>query len=66
MKIPYTARGHDLECEFEFEPGEPATFDDPGWPGIYTLTRAWLHGVDVTAIIDPALVQQLEERAGWP
>jgi len=65
MKVPYTARGLTLDCEFELEPGEPATWDEPGWPDIYTLTGAWVDGVNVTAIIDPALVQQLEERAGW-
>jgi hypothetical protein len=65
MKVPYTARGLTLECEFELEPGEPSNIDEPGWPDIYTLTGAWVDGVNVMAIIDPALVQQLEERAGW-
>jgi hypothetical protein len=64
--VPYTVRGLTLECEFEFEAGEPQTLDDPGWPDIYTLTGAWLDGVNVTAIIDPAIVQELEERARWP
>jgi hypothetical protein len=66
MKIPYTARGLTLDCEFEFEAGEPSNIDEPGWPDIYTLTGAWVDGVNVMAIIDPALVHQLEERAGWP
>jgi hypothetical protein len=65
-RVPYTVRGLTLECEFEFEAGEPQTLDDPGWPDIYTLTGAWLGGVNVTAIIDPAIVQELEERAKWP
>jgi hypothetical protein len=64
--VPYTVRGLTLECEFEFEAGEPQTLDDPGWPDIYTLHFAWLNGVNVTAIIDPAVVQELEERARWP
>jgi hypothetical protein len=64
--VPYVVRGLTLECEFEFEAGEPATWDEPGWPDIYTLTGAWLGGVNVTAIIDPAIVQELEERARWP
>jgi hypothetical protein len=66
MKLPYTARGLTLDCEFEFEAGEPSNIDEPGWPDIYTLTGAWVDGVNVMAIIDPALVHQLEERAGWP
>jgi hypothetical protein len=61
---PYTIGGVTLECEFEFEAGEPQTWDDPGWPDIYTLTGAWLHGVDISELLDPALIQQLEERAG--
>jgi hypothetical protein len=65
MKVPYTARGLTLDCEFELEPGEPGSWDEPGWPDIYTLTGAWVDGVNVMAIIDPALVHQLEERAGW-
>jgi hypothetical protein len=64
--VPYTVRGLALECNFEFEAGEPASWDEPGWPDIYTLTDAWLNGVNVTAIIDPAIVQELEERARWP
>ena len=63
---PYTVRGLTLECEFEFEAGEPSNIDEPGYPDIYTLTGAWLNGVNVTAIIDPAIVQELEERARWP
>jgi hypothetical protein len=65
MKVPYTARGLTLECNFEFEAGEPATWDEPGWPDVYHLISASVQGVDVTAILDPALVHQLEERAGW-
>jgi hypothetical protein len=65
MRVPYTARGLTLDCVFELEPGEPSSWDKPGWPDIYTLTGAWVDGVNVMAIIDPALVHQLEERAGW-
>jgi hypothetical protein len=65
MKVPYTARGLTLDCHFELEPGEPNTIDEPGWPDVYHLISASVQGVDVTAIIDPALVHQLEERAGW-
>ena len=64
--VPYTVRGLTLECEFEFEAGEPRTLDDPGWPDMYTLVGAWLNGVDIANILDPAIVQELEERARWP
>ena len=65
MKVPYTARGLTLDCEFELEPGEPSSWDEPGWPDVYHLISVSVQGVDVTKIIDPALVHQLEERAGW-
>jgi len=64
--VPYTVRGLTLECEFEFEAGEPSNIDEPGYPDIYTLTGAWLNGVSVMPIIDPAIVQELEERARRP
>ena len=66
MRVPYTARGLTLDCVFELEPGEPSSWDEPGWPDAYHLISASVQGIDVTAIIDPALVHQLEERAGWP
>jgi hypothetical protein len=65
-RVPYTIRGLTLECEFEFEGGEPQTWDEPGSPDIYALTGAWLNEVNIVSLLDPALVQQLEERAGWP
>ena len=66
MRVPYTARGLTLDCVFELESGEPPTWDEPGWPDVYHLISASVQGVDVMPIIDPALVHQLEERAGWP
>lgn len=65
-RVPYTIRDLTLECEFEFEAGEPRTWDEPGCPDQYTLTGAFLNGVDIVDILDPALIEQLEERAGWP
>jgi hypothetical protein len=64
--VPYIVRGLTLECEFDFEGGEPRTWDEPGCPDQYTLTSAWLNGVDIADVLDPAIVQELEERARWP
>ena len=64
--VPYTIRDITLECEFDYEPEEPQTWDEQGWPETYTLTGAWLNGVDIVELLDPAIVQQLEERARWP
>jgi hypothetical protein len=58
-----TTRGHEFECAFEFEPGEPATCMEPGWPDVYHLISARVQGVDVTAILDPAIVHRLEQLA---
>lgn len=54
-----------LDCEFEHEPAEPQTIDEPGWPAICTLVSAELAGVDIVQILDPAIVQELERRAAW-
>jgi hypothetical protein len=57
------AHGHEFECKFEHEPAEPATAIDQGWPAIYTLISAKYKGIEVIGILDPAIVQALEERA---
>jgi hypothetical protein len=64
-RLPYPVRDLTLDCEFEFDAGSPQTWDEPGCPEQYTLTSAWLNGVEIIEILDPALIEQLEERAGW-
>lgn len=66
MRVPYTARGLTLDCVLSLNQASQAHGMRPGWPDVYHLISASVQGVDVTAIIDPALVHQLEERAGWP
>jgi hypothetical protein len=61
-----TICGLTLDCEFEHEPAEPAAFDDPGWPAIYTLTSAKLGGVDIAPVMSLLVIQELERRAAWP
>jgi hypothetical protein len=58
-----TAHGHEFDCKFDYEPAEPATWDDQGWPAIYTLISAKYKGIEVLGILDPAIVQALEEKA---
>ena len=59
-------RGITLECEFEYEKGEPATQDHPGYRDIYTLTSARvLGGVDIVQVLDQAIIAELERRAAW-
>lgn len=57
--------GLTFECTFDFEPAEPETETDPGWPAMYTLTGAWLNGVDIGKLLDQKIVQELERRAAW-
>jgi hypothetical protein len=40
--------------------------DDQGWPDMYTLVGAWLNEINIVDVLDPAIVQELEERARWP
>ena len=58
------AHGHEFTCKFDYEPAEPKTFDEPGWPAMYTLTSAIYEGIEVLPILDPAIVQSLEEQRG--
>jgi hypothetical protein len=64
-RLPDPVRDLTLDCEFEFDAGSPQTWDEPGCPEQYTLMSAWLNGVEIIDILDPALIEQLEERAGW-
>ena len=47
----------------EVEPGEPATDISPSWPTIVTVFKLHLEGSpkDCIDIIDPAIVQRIEQ-----
>ena len=47
----------------EFEPAEPATDIEHGWPAIVTVYALHLDGShkDCLEIIDPAIVQRIEQ-----
>lgn len=64
MNTIINLHGREFACEFDYEPGEPRTWEHPGWPDIYTLIRVHLDGVDVTDLLDPAIVHRLEQAAG--
>ena len=61
----HTIYGVDIVCRFDYEPGEPPEIDHPGWPDAYYLTHATIGGIDVLKILDPAVVQMLEEWEGF-
>ena len=56
------AHGYEFNCKFEHELAEPKTWDEPGWPAMYTLISAKYEGIEVLPILDPAIVQSLEEQ----
>lgn len=61
----YTLHGINIACRFDYAPGEPPEVDHPGWPDAYYLTHATVGGVDVFKLLDPAVVQHLEEMEGF-
>ena len=58
------AHGHNFECKFDYEPAEKPAWDEPGWTAMYTLISCVYEGIEVLPILDPAIVQSLEEQRG--
>lgn len=58
-----------LECELEYDPGEPANTDPesgtcgPAWPAVAYLITAKIGSLDVMPILDPAIIEQIEVGA---
>lgn len=55
----------DLECEFDYQPGEPQTWDDPGCPPEIDLLSVTLDGHEVMEMLNDwsleKIMDQLEE-----
>ena len=55
-----------LECELEYDPGEPANPDPesstcgPAWPPVAYLMSAKVHGLDILPVLDPQIIEQIE------
>jgi hypothetical protein len=58
-----TVNGVEIDCRFEFEPSEPRTWDEPGWPASYQLVGARVGGTDISALLSDDVVAQIEARA---
>lgn len=57
----YELNGVTLNCEIEFEKGEKATRDEPGWPDDATLWQATTEsGDDVTEILSDEQREEIE------
>lgn len=58
-----------LECELEYDPGEPANNDiesatcGPGCPPVAYLITAKIGNLDVMPILDPNIIEQIEVGA---
>lgn len=63
FKFSCTVRGVDIECYIEYEPGEPATFDDPGFDDCVYLHHAHIGDVDVINLLNDHVIAEIEEKA---
>ncbi len=58
--------GIELDCELEYDPGEPANTDPesatcgPAWPPVAYLMSAKVHGLDILPVLDPTIIEQIE------
>jgi hypothetical protein len=61
--------GIELDCELEYDPGEPANPDPesatcgPAWPPVAYLISAKVHGLDILPVLDPTIIEQIEASA---
>ena len=67
--IQYTydaGSGIELDCELEYDPGEPANNDPesatcgPAWPPVAYLMSAKVHGLDILPVLDLTTIEQIE------
>ena len=57
--------GVPLTCWFEYEAAEPQTYDEPGYPEMWTLMHVYLPGssIDLAPVLDSSLMEQIEQWA---
>lgn len=56
----YTIENGTLMCYYDYSPAERQTYDEPGCPAEADVYCIKLNGVDITDIVDPALVKYIE------
>ena len=58
--------GIELDCELEYDPGEPANTDPesptcgPAFPPAAYLMSAKINGLDILPVLDPTIIEQIE------
>ena len=53
--------GNTLDCTFVYEPPEPATFDEPGYPGTWCLVNVYCGGIDIRELLSYAVLEHIKE-----
>lgn len=53
--------GSVLDCTFVYEPPEPATFDEPGYPGTWCLVNVYCGGIDIRELLSYAVLEHIKE-----
>lgn len=52
-----------LDCTLYYEPATPATFDEPGDPGVLTLDSVKAGGIDILEFLSYYTIKHIENCA---
>jgi len=52
-----------LRAEIYYEPGEKATWEEPGCPPTFDCGRVWLDGTEISDLLHPDVIEMIEEQA---
>jgi hypothetical protein len=55
--------GVTLEAEVYYEPGEKATWEEPGCPPTFDVGRVWIEAVEIFDLLHPSVIEMIEEQA---
>lgn len=58
--VTVTYRGVEMECSYEYDPGEPSTQMHPGWPENATLCKCKVGGVDILEMLSNRQRDEIE------
>ena len=58
--LAFSYRGIPMECDYEYDPGEPATSTHPGWPENATLCKCKVGGVDILEMLSNRQRDEIE------
>ena len=61
QRMEIELRGIPLECEYEWDEGEPKTWDHPGAPAGAFLIRCFVGGRNIIDLLDDRAIREIEE-----